>query len=160
LFRLISPLQRRPASKSGRRTQRRCHRGAARPRNSDRWRSESSSNLALRRASRGRTIVDRIHHVDALAACARKLHRLDVFLGRPQRIDARLLRLGDSRFRVGPVVNSGRQLARSSPKRFRSNSARSPAFSLIWVLSCIPQTRTAESAGGIHNRIEMSDFVH
>ncbi len=37
-------------------------------------------------------VIDRIHHVDALAAAVRKLHRLDVFLGRPKRIDARLLR--------------------------------------------------------------------
>jgi hypothetical protein len=30
---------------------------------------------------------------------------------------------------------------------YASNSAPSEAFSLTWVLSCIPQTRTAESAG-------------
>jgi hypothetical protein len=41
-----------------------------------------------------------------------------------------------------------------------SNSARSAAVSLNWVLSCIPQTRMIESAGGIRKRIEMSDLVH
>ena len=32
--------------------------------------------------------------------------------------------------------------------------------SVMWVLSCIPQTRMAESRKGILKRIEMSDLVH
>jgi hypothetical protein len=40
------------------------------------------------------------------------------------------------------------------------NAARSVALSLIWVLSCIPQTRMTESRRGIRKRIEESDLVH
>jgi hypothetical protein len=49
-------------------------------------------------------IIDRIHHVDLLAAPIGKDHRLDVFLERPQRVDARLFCQRDRRLRVGPIL--------------------------------------------------------